>query len=315
LVENENGREQTNSGDGLQRLILVFSKLKGCTQQAYRYRKEQTAKGWTQLLRVIVSDFILLLSLPIRLLSWAVSTTAHVIAVLTLIYVLFAGAQWWTMRGQLGEMKSSSGQTDETIRALKEQANTMDAQLATIKSFQRAFVTIRDPIMESSYNPGTSPHHVLEFVWENSGNTPTRNLTVRIACIPADGADPAQFRFDDPKLTGSFLLPPKGVVVQGDCPITYDEMVVYAHRTKNLTIIARATYGDISDPTPTHITEYCAMLHGLVGNPVEGMAPGQQRAIRNTSMEVCRTHNCADEECKDWKPPPHDTSSIPKATP
>jgi hypothetical protein len=218
--------------------------------------------------------------------------------VATVAYVIVAGFQLSAMRGQLKEMKGTSVQTDKTIVALNDQAGSLKAQLAALRAFQRAFVAI-NAFLESAYDVGQPPHHTLHFMWGNSGNTPTRNLTIKLGCVSSDPGSVPAFNFD-PKLTSSTLILPKGLVTQGACTISHDEMVEYAQHWKNLFVIAEADYGDISDPNPTHVTQYCAILHGLRRNPLDMQPAGgvQMFAAPNVSMEQCSLHNCADEECR-----------------
>jgi hypothetical protein len=223
-----------------------------------------------------------------------------VIAVATTVYVCFAALQWCTMRDQLRQMQSSSTQTDNMIAALQNQAASLSGQLASMKAFQRAFLSI-ETILDSTYDSGAVPKHYMRFVYVNSGNTPTRNLSIEIACIPKESINPVPFDFSDPALSsrGEMLVPPHGRVVQGGCPIAEDQMAAYAHGASNLFLVARATYGDVSDPHPHHRTEYCAIFHGLVANPlVQGASAPSVRYVPNVNLQICNQHNCADEECE-----------------
>jgi hypothetical protein len=114
-----------------------------------------------------------------------------VIAVATTVYVCFAALQWCTMRDQLRQMQSSSTQTDNMIAALQNQAASLSGQLASMKAFQRAFLSI-ETILDSTYDSGAVPKHYMRFVYVNSGNTPTRNLIPALLNIdprPASGRD------------------------------------------------------------------------------------------------------------------------------
>src|SRR5260370_42540302 len=86
--------------------------------------------------------------------------------------------QLFVMQGQLDEMRSASGQTDKTIVALNSQAASLEGQLASLKAFQRAFVIIPTPVVQTVIDPRNQNRaHKPLFIWENSGVTPTRNLT------------------------------------------------------------------------------------------------------------------------------------------
>jgi hypothetical protein len=217
------------------------------------------------------------------------------LAFVGIVTAIILGLQLNAMRGQLSEVKAAGQQTDKTIVALNNQADSLKGQLDSLRAFQRAFVIIPDPILHTLINPAIqSRSYTVAFAWENSGTTPTRNLITKNRCVERDNPQDLVFEFRNEDIFHS-LLGPKQQIFAGRChSFTPEEMTAYAQRTKHFFAIAEALYGDVSDPTPRHITRFCSALHGFTNAIRPGEPPTSER---NVSWESCDRHNCADEEC------------------
>lgn len=294
LIESEKGQKKKNGPDRLEQLVFLLTKLKRCAQEAYSYRREQASKGWTHLLRVLACDIIWLLSVPVKLFAWAFGTPAHAMASLTFLYVIFAGAQWRTMRYQLGEMRSSSVQTGNTISALQDQAQSLKRQADVMIATQRAFVIFAG-LIRSKRHVISDKSDVFELVpsWTNAGNSPTVGLRLYVGKpINKPVVSKTEFAVEPRTVFASPSLGPKASLQGSVRVIEFHELQTTLENKGRIFIWGWAIYYDIFPDTPVHITRFCRTLTRGFYNPT-----GEMTDTDDAVCDGAAAYDCTDEEC------------------
>jgi hypothetical protein len=133
-------------------------------------------------------------------------------------------------------------------------------------------------------------------IWENSGNTPTRDMTIYVNSYFEPTPMPPDFRF--PPFIGSKKIPifagPKATFGGSFIGKTGDELAEVKAGTKFFYMWGEARYRDIFVDTPEHITRFAYQVT-VLGDPTK--APSPDNVIQMTTTILPR-HNCADEECE-----------------
>jgi hypothetical protein len=143
-------------------------------------------------------------------------------------------------------------------------------------------------------------------IWQNSGDTPTRNMVMHVTCELRNTVLPSGFDFNYPTTqTGTGLLAPKSTSMGGIAPnypvaaITPQDILDVQHRRKFLYLWGWVRYHDVFPDTPQHITRFCWLIVPT-GNPLV-YTPGQTPNLPH-SLSFGNIHhsegNCADEECR-----------------
>ena len=192
-------------------------------------------------------------------------------------------------------LSKMQGQIDEAKNA---NAIAKDA----LQSVQRAFL-IQSPIFANDIDPTTHEQRGLNvnIRWDNSGDTPTRNMTAlmsfqeRVNPITekialTDVWDPRISKIITPGLVG-----PKGHANVGLVNIPWPLVTnVYLKKT-HFYVWGWARYRDVFKDTPNHITRYCLELAAFGGN--YSSASGKLVDPIVTFLN-CPFNNCSDDECK-----------------
>jgi hypothetical protein len=132
---------------------------------------------------------------------------------------------------------------------------------------------------------------LFPVVWENSGNSPTRNLVVELYCLPLwplTTGNPTTLP-TKPTLREKRLLGPKQTIWGGACNYPTSLLNLVKANGYHLYIAATADYYDIFDKH--HWTEACFELINLSGT-FEDLNVFPAHGINNCGR------NCADEECE-----------------
>ncbi len=133
------------------------------------------------------------------------------------------------------------------------------------RAVERAFVFLRDIDEHITQEarlvqgmPVFIPHvFFYEPKWENSGTTPTRNMTVSTIWTHVLGDLPDDFAYPDGDLEGIFLGP-KSVIPSNSIRIPVDVMEAASRDERRIYIWGRAAYKDIFGGA--HWTKFCYRL-------------------------------------------------------
>lgn len=211
-----------------------------------------------------------------------------VIATAGVIGAVIFNNQLSIMQGQLDEMKSASKQTVELVEATKASADaakkSADVAREALIATQRAFVFVTTIIPRRGINmDGDTTHWVFEVQWKNSGNTPTKNMFVRMNLLPFDGELPDDFDFKD---LGNDNVPvfigPQSMVGSGQLSVQVADVEAVIAGNKKLFLWGWAEYDDTFKDTPRHRVEYCFDIR------IAGEAKTDKNSIQ---MSMYRRHN------------------------
>jgi hypothetical protein len=197
--------------------------------------------------------------------------------------------------------------SDVHISAIAAQNAAIEAQRANdfardaLIRVQRAFVIVNPNkiLMQASRDIGKEEMHFF-LPMENSGTTPTRNLTGHIN--RAFGAEmPKNFTYPDASEPGSRddLTPVIGPrdSYPLEAIVSRQQYEMWQRHEAHLYIYGWVEYNDIFDKTPRHITRFC-----YEAIPVERIRlAGGQEAGGLQLMTRGTFFNCYDEECKPRK--------------
>lgn len=195
--------------------------------------------------------------------------------------------------------------TDRLWNAAERQADlTRDAMIAGERAF--IFATGIMPLWDTPTDPA-NPIYNWRFRpnWHNSGDTPTKNMTMHTECVLRDSVLPTDFNFDYPTTEiGTALIAPKitgqgGLAPRMPAPaITPNDIKETQRGKKFLYFWGWARYFDVFPGTPQHITRFCWLVIAI-GDP-DSFHPEQKPTDADALQFQYINHftgNCADEEC------------------
>jgi hypothetical protein len=195
----------------------------------------------------------------------------------------------------------------EIAKAAADQAKrSVDLAEASLVAGERAFIFAVGiaPLWEKSPD-GKVYCWRFRPSWNNSGDTPTRELSFNTECVLLDKTDlPKDFNFDqDTQPPGKGLIPPKSTLSGSQAPkvplsaITPQDLADMQGGRKHLFFWGWARYRDIFPNTPQHITRFCWMIT-VVGDPFNYDPNSDKPEHRLVfSYVLYSLGNCADEEC------------------
>jgi hypothetical protein len=183
-------------------------------------------------------------------------------------------------------------------RTLDQQARIMDRTDETFRAGERAFVFLKlpgDGWQKAQINNGVTMR-ALPVTWENSGNSPTRDLVIKLYCVPPQPnavKNPITV-FGEPPLGVRLLLGPKQTTWVGTCNYTAAALDLVKDKGYHLYIAAAADYFDIFDAP--HKTEACFEVINLTGTTTGSFE--DVNIILQWQFTTSCGRNCTDEECK-----------------
>lgn len=189
-----------------------------------------------------------------------------------------------------------AGATERQVRLTKE----------SLVADKKAFVYATGPAQFWTMDEKTRDY-VWHFraQWQNSGDTPTKNMRMFAECEVRTSPLPEGFDFDRPTIApGSAFIPPKGSVLGGLVPtpgraaISPQDILDAQSNKKFIYMWGWAKYEDVFPGTPQHITRFCWLIMS-VGDP-KSFAPGTPAPAQGSLGFSSIYHsegNCADDEC------------------
>jgi hypothetical protein len=141
--------------------------------------------------------------------------------------------------------------------------------------------------------------------WQNSGDTPTKNMTMFAECEVRTSVPPPGFDFDHPTVQpGTAFIAPKSslggglVPTPGRAAVSAQDILDAQANRKFIYMWGWAKYNDVFPGTPNHVTRFCWLLTPI-GDPKAfspSAKPGEAGSL--SFPNVYHTEgNCADDEC------------------
>lgn len=207
-----------------------------------------------------------------------------------IVVAIFVGAalicvgvlQYWVYTRQAGIMNK--------------QASIAETQNTIASAAQRAFVFEKDVLYSDITVDGRRIWRAA-FRWDNSGQTPSKNASVKFVCTGLPGsmsiADPYAILRITSVAKSVFevaqTFPPREPKIAGECEFFNDELLKAQKHEITLYKIAEVTYTDVFDVP--HIARHCEIMYSI-----EGDVAGFGNIIVTGSP--CIRYNCTDDECK-----------------
>jgi hypothetical protein len=178
----------------------------------------------------------------------------------------------------------------DAANAAKSAANTARDALVSV---QRAFIVSSTRFIVLAADPSgmNSKGEEVDAMWENTGETQTRNLLMRSSWMRLQSKLPPDFSYPDfgegpfREFLGKEADISGGKVV---IPMSDEEQIADG---KLYYMWGWATYSDIFPHTKLHITKFCWRI------TAERIKREQGMEVLKTGTEFCPKNNCADEEC------------------
>lgn len=207
----------------------------------------------------------------------------RIIAVAVVILALFSLLAWC-------EARRASELAETTIAATR----------LSFVAAQRAGVYFQGLQFTPIENDGRPLRWHIAPVWENTGNTATRDLSFELLCprvsrrLDRERLDPYDLRTTFTPLFVPSLLGPKQAQVGGACELSPEEMERVKDGRLVLYIVAAAHYKDTLDTAAMHETWQCLRVATIDGTfDSTGGTP-----VSYTALPCSGRPNCADEGCK-----------------
>jgi len=164
------------------------------------------------------------------------------ICCVTAIYAIFAGLQWFILR-------------------------------ETAQNTQRASVFLKD--LDAIKVFGVEPKKVIAwdfiFKWENSGNTPAKNMVSYVTFVVRKDPLPEDFKFSDSggKKYTPIDLGPHAIITTAPLSVSIDNITAVRDHSMHLYFYGWVKYRDILKNTPDHITRFCYEVMEIYGDPTD----------------------------------------------
>lgn len=161
---------------------------------------------------------------------------------------------------------------------------------------ERAYVAFEGARWNSHLGENTGQYFWrIRVTWRNAGNTPTRHLRIRVGARLS-----AQKIEDTEKLAladaaGFAGIPPDGAIFNSVIDVQAADLQRVKEGTMFLYVWGEATYRDVFDGTPLHVTRFFVQGVNVTGNPSQGW--DQDDNPLHIDFAFLQRHNCADEEC------------------
>ncbi len=176
----------------------------------------------------------------------------------------------------------------------------------TLQSVQRPFVSILSMEGMREIDPTTNRivQVHLSFTWQNSGNTPTKNLRAHVNHTFEPGSSmetslPNDFTFpdfwapnEDHAGTPIFVSPGKGTATYEAVILSAADAEAVFQKKESAYFWGWARYQDTFPGTEEHVFAFCSKLVGFTADPMT-LDASVKPELRN-----CKRHNCYDEECR-----------------
>jgi hypothetical protein len=242
---------------------------------------------------------------------WIEAACAIALVGITGFYTHYAHQQVEQLIKQYPELHRSAQAAADGAGAAQSQLIKMEESnrinREALESVQRAFV-----VFAASPEVMVMPNFWdIDIAIDNAGNTPTRTLKDRVSWIFSLTDLPENYSFPDRTgkygepwaATGANVIGPKDHVMSQSILVDEASIKRFADQSplpsplltprapsrtaRGIVFYGWATYRDIFNDTPDHLTEFCRMLSAVVQG--------------KTRWSYCPFHNCTDGDCPDYK--------------
>jgi hypothetical protein len=221
-------------------------------------------------------------------------TTQDAVSFYTFILAIFTAVLGATAIVQIRYLRRADETAKIAADAVRDQASlTREAMLRT----QRAFVFVKHVCVGHQINlvqSTTGP--LVEVVvgwnigvqWENTGDTPTRDLVTHISIREFEGEMPADYDFPDlNETTTKSLLGPRAVCFSPIFAIPDSQARQVFQKKNHLYLWGWAEYDDVFPGTERHRTEFCYELLFIAPFPSKSSFTHKLHTRYNGAEDEC----------------------------
>lgn len=198
-----------------------------------------------------------------------VTAVASVAVAIFTAVLAIATVRLWNSTAQLAQFAEQQGRD---MQASIEQARRVaDLTERNLSATQRAFVHLKALDVTVVGKRIAPTQYKIVPLWENSGTTPTRNLSININWTPYSGGNlPDGFGYEYGTDPTRLFLGPKAESNYGSFDIPISEIRQAKAKTARIFVWGRADYSDIIEGTRQHFTEFCFRLDIKEGGGPDG---------------------------------------------
>ncbi len=201
-------------------------------------------------------------------------------------------------------LADAAGDANAVSRRLADAAvEATEINRKALDAVQRPFMFVKDVEFVKFVD---SLNFHIRIIWENGGNTSTKDLTIENGCLFSD--TPVSDPYNTPETTFWGTTSPRQLnkyqMFVGPKQSTYafgclmPSFFVAINQTlrnilsdkQHFYLVGKAEYRDTLNPSYLHVTEYCRIVIRL--------ALDDKLSSMTGDTLPCPEHNCADEECK-----------------
>ncbi len=223
-----------------------------------------------------------------------------VLALIALILLVGLGAgallgflQWRTQQGLLNAARGQEKALTDQLAALRE-GNAISREGAVAGA--RAYVVFRGLSLSGSVSaddPGNSRFQVNP-VWENVGNTPTRNMEIYTNPIKPILHPILDMTMPKTPDVSAGLLAPHATGMGGSSTLSGADLLAIRQGRLRLYIWGWARYHDVFPATAERLTRFCLIVNGVQGDP---NVPGEASLAGPPCGPYGDNFECTDSEC------------------
>jgi hypothetical protein len=224
-------------------------------------------------------------------------------AVMKLFRVFVGGAQLILFFVQLRYIRESLNDAKIAATAAKDGAAAAEKYArvteAAMVAAERAYVSIRSVFFVRDPIEGELQGITAGFRLQNTGNTPTKQMTSHSSMRIFTSDIPENFEFPDldERREARYFIAPKQWIGGFIFRITREELISCIGGRRRILIWGWADYNDTFPETPRRRTEFCHEI-------IVGTDPTVGPIERSISASQYRRHNAADDECQ-HRPKPY----------
>lgn len=189
-----------------------------------------------------------------------------------------------------------------TIKIYCANKKSADAAKDAADIAREALTDVQRAFVYDSFNQGQDGNFLRITVgWENSGTTPTRNMTMHMSHSSDLRSKPLanNFSFPDTWEGGEARVPTRLVIpakgrgqgIEVRIPLSLISTAAANRKESYYYVWGWARYRDIFPKTPEHIIRFCEEFTSQLWSP-------DAIHVHTVGMDACAKYNCVDEECQ-----------------
>ena len=230
-------------------------------------------------------------------------TWTAVLAIVTFGLLLASGIQIVMFLRQLRFMREGLKDAKIAAEAARDSAGSgrasADIAKTAMEASERAYVNFSGCRWVSHRH--LYDKHIfwrIRPLWINTGNTPTRQLTVTIWYRLLEAPLPDNFEFpadrEGPVIPA--MIPPKGIVESAHYDIDGTDLQAVRAGAKHFYLFGLAQYRDVFQNTQQHLTRFSVKADNITGDPLDSWDDKTNPV--GIMFQNYGRYNCADEDCQ-----------------